>query len=154
MKAFTDSQGRSWSVVVNVGAIKRVRHALDINLLDVAGGDLLSRLAGDPCLLVDVLYVLCKAEADAKGVTDEDFGRAMVGGVLDGASSALMEELLGFFPSALRIGALKKMVQGASEALATATEAARAMQPLIEAAKTPGDSSGASPASSEPTPAT
>ncbi|MCX5685684.1 MAG: hypothetical protein NT049_18660 [Planctomycetota bacterium] len=161
MKTFTDSQGRSWSVVVNVSAIKRVRHALDVNLLDVAGGDLLSRLAGDPCLLVDVLYVLCKAETDAKGVGDEDFGRAMVGGALDAASSALMEELLDFFPSALRIGALKKMVLGASEALATATEAARTMQPLIEAAKTPrqeagrlGGSSGASPASSEPTPAT
>ncbi|MBE3097722.1 MAG: hypothetical protein IMZ44_11435, partial [Planctomycetes bacterium] len=102
MKTFTDSQGRTWNVVVNVSAIKRVRDLLGVDLLDVANGELLSRLADDPCLLVDVLFALCKPEADAKGVSDEDFGRGMVGGVLDEASAALMKELLDFFPSAQR----------------------------------------------------
>jgi len=164
MKAFTDSQGRTWPVVINVSAIKRVRDILGVDLLDVANGDLLARLADDPCVLVDVLYVLCKPDADAKGVTDEDFGRGMVGGVLDEASSALMKELLDFFPSAQRARALAKMLRKMEEQQAAATEAAEMLKPLVEAeatAETPrqeagrlGDSSGNSPAPSASTPAT
>ena len=157
MKPFTDSQGRTWNVTINVSAIKRVRDILGVDLLDVANGDLLSRLADDPCVLVDVLYVLCKPEADAKGVTDEDFGRGMVGGALDEASSALMKELLDFFPSALRARALAKMVRKMGEQQAAATAAVAALKPLAEAeaaAGTPGDSSGNSPASPASTPAT
>jgi hypothetical protein len=157
MKPFTDSQGRTWNVTINVSAIKRVRDVLAVDLLDVANGDLLSRLADDPCVLVDVLYVLCKPDADAKGVTDEDFGRGMVGGALDEASSALMKELLDFFPSALRARALAKMVRKMGEQQAAATEAVAALKPLAEAeaaVETPGDSSGNSPASAASTPAT
>jgi hypothetical protein len=154
MKTFNDSQGRTWSVVINVGAIKRVRDLLDVDLLDVANGELLSRLADDPCVLVDVLFALCKAEADAKGVTDEDFGQAMVGGVLDEASAALMKELLDFFPSAQRAKALGRMARKIVEQEAALAQAAEAMKPLIEAAReTPGASSGNSPASSASTPA-
>ena len=144
MKAFTDSQGRSWNVVVNVSAVKRVRDLARVDLLDVANGDLLSRLADDPCLLVDVLYVLCKPDADTKGITDEDFGRSMVGGVLDAASSALIGELLDFFPIALRIGAMAKVVRKMGEQWALAVD------PGVT--KTPGDSSGNSPAPPESTP--
>ena len=94
MPTFTDTAGRTWTVTVNVSGIKRVRDLLAVDLLDVANGDLLSRLADDPVLLVDVLYALLKPEADARGVTDEDFGRGLAGGVLDEASSALMKGLL------------------------------------------------------------
>ncbi|MCX5673932.1 MAG: hypothetical protein NTX87_02890 [Planctomycetota bacterium] len=163
MKPFTDSQGRTWNVVVNVSAIKRVRDVLGVDLLDVANGELLSRLADDPCVLVDVLFALCKPEADAKGITDEDFGRGMVGGVLDEASAALMKELLDFFPNAQRARALGRMAKKIAEQEAALAQAAEAMKPLIEAAREtpatqmadlpPGNSSGASPASSASTPA-
>lgn len=154
MKTFTDSQGRTWNVTVNVGAIKRVRDVLGVDLLDVANGDLLSRLADDPCLLVDVLFVLSKPEADAKSVSDEDFGRGMIGGVLDEASAALMKELLDFFPSAQRAKALGRMARKIVEQEAALAQAVEAMKPLIEAAReTPGASSGNSPASSASTPA-
>jgi len=147
MKTFNDSQGRMWSVVINVSAVKRVRDLLDVDLLDVANGELLSRLADDPCILVDVLFVLCKPEADAKSITDEDFGRGMVGGVLDEAASALMKELLDFFPSAQRAKALGKLVRKAAEQETAVAEAVAAIQSM------PGVSSGSSPASSESTPA-
>ena len=158
MKPFTDSQGRTWNVTVNVSAIKRVRDILGVDLLDVANGDLLSRLADDPCVLVDVLFVLCKPEADAKGVSDEDFGRGMVGGVLDEASAALLKELLDFFPSAQRARALGKLVKVMEAQDAAVKAAAEAIRPLAAEAgapaATPGDSSGNSPASAASTPAT
>jgi hypothetical protein len=154
MKTFTDSQGRTWTVVVNVSAVKRVRDLLDVDLLDVAGGDLLARLADDLCLLVDVVYALCKPEADAKGVSDEDFGKGMVGGVLDKAASALMQELLDFFPSAQRARALGKLVKAIQAQDAAMKEAAEALAPLADSPPTkPGDSSGNSLAPAASTPA-
>lgn len=102
MKTFNDNAARSWTVQVNVDAIKRVRDLAQVNLLEVVEGKLLERLISDPILLCDVIYCLCKPEADTKGVTDVDFGRAMAGDAIDGATTALLEELVDFFPQAKR----------------------------------------------------
>lgn len=111
METFKDAVGRTWTIAVSVNTVKRVRATLDINLMEAATGDLLSQLATDPVLLCDVLYVVCQEEADAKKVTDEDFGRAMAGDVIDNATKAFLEELANFFPPSQRTllrGALGK----------------------------------------------
>ncbi|MEM6503891.1 MAG: hypothetical protein AAF711_00340 [Planctomycetota bacterium] len=102
MKTFNDNTGRTWSLTINVDAIKRVRGLLDVDLMQAIDGKLLERLVTDPVLLCDVVYALCKPEADAKGVTDEQFGQAMAGDAIDSATTALLEELVGFFPQAKR----------------------------------------------------
>jgi len=99
MRTFKDNAGRDWTVAVNVAAIKRVRSLLDVNLLKVVEGKLIERLVGDPVLLVDVIFVLCKPAADAAGVSDEQFGEAMAGDAIDSATKALLEELVDFSPS-------------------------------------------------------
>jgi hypothetical protein len=100
MHTFTDTAGRAWSIVINVDALKRVKALLGVNLLDVADdkGVLLGRLTTDPVLLCDVIYAACKPEADAKGVTDEEFGRSMAGDAIEQATGALLEEIVAFFP--------------------------------------------------------
>ena len=110
MKSFTDNTGRTWTLAVNVGTIKRVRALCDVNLANIitidSGTtpkvDLLERLGSDPVLLVDVLYAAIKPEADAKGVTDEDFGRAMAGDAIEMATTALLDEIIDFFPETKR----------------------------------------------------
>jgi hypothetical protein len=102
MKTFNDNAARSWTVQVNVDAIKRVRDLAQVNLLEVVEGKLLERLISDPILLCDVIYCLCKPEADAKSISDVEFGRAMAGDAIDGATTALLEELVDFFPQAKR----------------------------------------------------
>lgn len=110
MKSFADNAGRTWLVNVNVGTIKRVRALCDIDLAGIitmeAGKtpkmDLLEQLASDPVLLVDVLYAVCKDEADGKQISDEDFGRAMAGDCLEQAITALLDEIIDFFPAAKR----------------------------------------------------
>lgn len=102
MKTFVDNAGRTWTVAINVDAIKRVRDLAGVNLLEVIEGKLLERLIGDPILLCDVIYSICKPEAEAKTITDTDFGRAMGGDAIDGATTALLEELVDFFPLARR----------------------------------------------------
>ena len=110
MKSFTDNTGRTWTLAVNVGTIKRVRALCDVNLANIitidSGTtpkvDLLERLGSDPVLLVDVLYAAIKPEADAKGITDEDFGRAMAGDAIEIATTALLDEIIDFFPETKR----------------------------------------------------
>lgn len=102
MKAFTDNAGRSWTIEINVDCIKRVRSILNVNLLDAVEGKLIERLVTDPILLCDLIYVICQPEADRLSVSDQDFGRAMAGDVIDRATTALLEELVDFFPSGKR----------------------------------------------------
>lgn len=110
MKSFTDNLGRTWTLVVNVAAIKRVRALCDVDLnsiVEVEDGKpstrLLERLSGDPVLLVDVLYAICKPECDQKNISDEDFGAAMAGDAIESATNALLEETVDFFPEAKRL---------------------------------------------------
>jgi len=125
MATFTDNSGRTWTVQVNVETIRRVRAMVAVDLLDTAGGEVLEKLITDPVLLCDVLYALCKEQADGQAVTDEQFGRAMAGDVIDQATEALLEELSGFFPSRKRrlvraalqkLDALEEMALQAAEA--------------------------------------
>lgn len=99
MRFFVDNAGRTWTVTVNVDAIKRVRGLLNVDLLEIIEGALIDKLIRDPVLLCDVVYAVCKPEADARDVTDEEFGRAMAGDAIEHATTALLEELVAFCPS-------------------------------------------------------
>jgi hypothetical protein len=124
MHTFSDTQGRPWTITLNVDAIRRVRSVLNINLLEAIEGKLLERLITDPVLLCDILFVVIQPEAIAKEISDEDFGRSLGGDVLDVATTALLEELVDFFPSAKRTvfrKALAKLKQLETLAIETAT---------------------------------
>lgn len=99
MAKFADAAGREWVVDVDVNALRRVRKRLDVNLMDAIGGETLERLAEDPVLLVDVLYVLCQQQAERDGVSDEAFGAGLRGDALDAAARAFLEALADFCPS-------------------------------------------------------
>ena len=102
MKSFVDITGRAWSLAINVDAVKRVKALVNVDLLQAVEGKLIEQLVSDPILLCDVVYVLCKPQADQLGVSDEDFGRAMAGDAIEQATSAMLEELVDFFPSRRR----------------------------------------------------
>lgn len=99
MKTFNDNAGRSWNVEVNVATIKRVRGLTQVNLLEIIEGTLIEKLVRDPVLLCDVIYAICKPQADERNVSDEEFGRAMAGDAIEHATAALLEELVSFCPS-------------------------------------------------------
>lgn len=99
MKTFKDNAGREWTVEITVSTIKRVRSLLEVDLLEIADSDLVKRLVSDPILLCDVIYVVCKPQADEQDVTDEQFGEAMAGDAIDDATTVLLEELVDFSPS-------------------------------------------------------
>ena len=110
MKSFCDNAGRTWLININVGTIKQVRALCDVDLANIISMevgkppkvDLLEKLAADPVLLVDVLYAVCKEEADQKNISDIDFGKAMAGDAIEKATAALLDEVVDFFPEAKR----------------------------------------------------
>ena len=61
-------------------------------------------------------------EADKLGVSDEDFGRAMAGDAILGATDALLDEIVDFFPNPKR-AILQRLVAAARRA-ETAAKAA------------------------------
>jgi len=178
MRSFKDNADRTWTITLNVYAVKKVRDLLQVDLLDLSdsGGDeakpdngLLYRLIADPVLLVDVLYVICQDQADGANVTDEQFGRAMAGDVIDAATRAFLEELADFTPSPRDrararkvIDATWRLIDRAQDVLDAKADAelAKAADAALEALgavgeqgeSNRGNSSGSSPASSEPTP--
>ena len=159
MKTFNDNSGKNWSVSLNVDAIKRVRTLVDVDLMQAVGGKLLERLTTDPVLLCDVLYAVCKAEADAKNVTDEEFGRALGGDAIDAATTALLEELVDFFPQAKRrvlgkaMGKLKTLQARALEVAELHLDSPELDREIEAALSGVGSLSGNLPGSPESTPA-
>lgn len=102
MRSFKDCDGLEWQVNVTIDAVKRVRDVLKFDLLDLDKGKSIESLIDDPIMLCDVLYVVCSEQVAKRGKTDADFGRAMAGDSLDDAVTALLEELVNFFPSRKR----------------------------------------------------
>jgi len=110
MERFKDNTGREWLLSINVDSIKRLRGLLNVDLLAITKPDspLLAQIADDEVLLVDVIYVLCKAQADEAGVSDEEFGRAMAGDAIEAGYGAFLKELVGFFRSPAKRRVLQK----------------------------------------------
>jgi hypothetical protein len=99
MKKFTDSAGREWAVSITIGAVKRLKGLLDVDLMNLQEGDppLLARLGTDAILLCDTIFVLVKPQADKLGVSDVEFGESLGGDVILAAQTAFWEELQSFF---------------------------------------------------------
>jgi hypothetical protein len=141
------SDGRVWTVQITVATIKRVQALCNVNLLDVldSKSHLLEKLSTDPILLCDVLFAICQEQAKSANVTDEQFGQALAGDVIDHATTALLQELADFFPAAKRTvlkKALAKLRQVEEKALEIASaqldspELQQQLEHLLQPAKT------------------
>ena len=163
MHSFKDNQGRQWSVEINVTAIKRVRGLSGEDLMQVIEGTLIEKLIRDPVLLCDVVYALCKPEADTRNVSDEDFGKAMAGDAIEAATTAVLEELVGFCPSPRDRANLGRVLQATRKVMDRARdfvekkldsgELDRLADRLLSGEATAGSSSISAPESSASTPA-
>ena len=157
MKTFTDTTGRTWTIALTIDAAKRVKGLLDVNLLELEAGDppLLTKFGTDVILLCDVIFALVKPQADAAGVTDEQFGAALGGEAIQVAQTALYEELVDFFRGAGRADLAKAVeTQRRMIDLAVTRIETRIDKLDLEAAieTTLGDSSTSWPASAALTP--
>lgn len=157
MHAFKDNAGRSWEIVLNVAQVKRVRGLLGLDLLGLVDDGFagLGKLLGNPVDLVDCIYVLCKDAADAKGISDEDFGRAMAGDAIGAAADAFYDEFRDFLSDPQLRGAMTQLKTSAKALVGAMLTKSMAELKAAEAkllAETSGVSSGNTPESSESIP--
>lgn len=169
MHAFSDSNGRTWNLIVTVDAVRRVRDLVGVNLARLieprkAGGEvpLMTDLEDDIMLLVDVIYAIIKPQADVAGVSDEEFGQALGGEAIAAAHEAFWKELADFFrslrrrPGAPEAKAIEKqlaLVEAAMAAVEKKIGDLDVEQIVEKAARTDGDSSSSAPGSADATPA-
>ncbi len=169
MRQFKDNAGRIWTVDINVATLKRVRGLTGVDLMQVIEGTLIEKFIRDPVLLCDVVYAVCKPEADSAKVSDEEFGKAMAGDAIEAATGAVLDELISFCPSPRDRVNLGRVLQATNrvmekardltekriETLTSESELDRLvnrMAPPIPEPPTPGSSSTSAPEPSASTP--
>ena len=163
MHSFVDKNNRAWSVVVNIATVKRVRALCEVNLLELitvdddgkANSSVLDKLSEDSCLLVDVIYAVCRPEADVLGVTDKEFGESFDGDCIEKATDALLDEVIDFFPEAKRkvfrkiLDATRKFQREAEQKIKTFVESPAFDQLISSRMKKLSDIGSSVPESSE-----
>ena len=122
MRQFKDNSGRSWTVEINVATLKRVRGLTGVDLMQIIEGTLVEKFIRDPVLLCDVVYSICKPEADAAKVSDEEFGKAMAGDAIEAATNAVLDELISFCPSPRDRANLGRVLQAANRVMEKARD--------------------------------
>ena len=161
MRTFKDNAGRQWSVEINVAVLKRVRGLTGTDLMQVIEGTLIEKLIRDPVLLCDVVYAICKPEADARtpAVSDEEFGMAMAGDAIEAATTVVLEELVSFCPSPRDRANLGRVLQATTKVMERARDLVEKKLDSGELDRladrllaTAGGSSGSAPESSASTP--
>lgn len=100
MSTFKDTAGRTWSISINTEQIKRLRTRLGIDVARLFDNEaeIYRKILSDVVLLVDVLFVLCEAQAEKAGITDSQFGESLAGDCFDDAVKAFEDALLFFCP--------------------------------------------------------
>lgn len=159
MAKFRDNQKREWVLTIDVPVAREIQRELGINILitDLNDDDCgLVALNRDPILLCDVLYLLCRRQAEKRGVSDEDFGRALFGEAIGDAADAFVEALADFTPPCQRkiLTAMETTAKSLQETLVGMAEtkipkAVREIQDLIAGS---GKSSPGSKGSSDSRP--
>lgn len=101
MAAFVDRHNRQWSLEITPYSMKRVKELTGVHLGKILADEMkpLSDLLLDPIAIVDVLYALCVPQCEQKGITDEQFGQALVGDSFESAVEALLIAIQDFFPN-------------------------------------------------------
>lgn len=92
--------GKEWQVTLDAPKIKAVRQSLEG--FDILDDEAFAKLANDPVSLVDVLWVLCRQQADGAGLSPDKFGESLVGDAIDDATKALIDARVDFFPAGKR----------------------------------------------------
>lgn len=93
MKEFKTSDGRIWRISYDLATIRRIRDAINVDLLTREG---LQKTASSILDFGIVLYASIKSQADQLGVTEDEFLVALEG-VHDEAVDAWLKELEDFF---------------------------------------------------------
>jgi hypothetical protein len=121
--AFTDQRGRTWRLELNYSLAKRLRDVTGLDFVNYHDGKALLAVHDDDEKLVQVIWLLCEAQAKETQVAEEDFGSGLGGDCLEQAIEALEQALINFSRPARR-QALEAIRDKAHELVAARTNLA------------------------------
>lgn len=99
MHTFTDDTGQTWTLAINLAAIKRVRSHCRIDLLKLHEGapPVADGLIDDPILVCEVIYALLMSQAFEREISLEAFEQRMGPAEMGTAIACFWEEITDFF---------------------------------------------------------
>ncbi len=125
MSSFHGLDGNEYKLRLTVPLLRRIkRHAgVDLGKLET---DPLNKLANDPELFVDCLWLFCESQfqpdANARDKRpDEQFAEILPDNILDVGSTALLDAIIDFFPAGKRC-ALRSLAETLEKKRNLATE--------------------------------
>ncbi len=125
---FKDINGVEWAVRIDLATARKVRDRMktvetlkDFDFLDCAAIAL--ALETDVFFAADLLYEVCRDEAQARGVDAAAFGAALRGRALFDAVAALTAEYLNFFPDPTTVEKARAALAKSAEARAARIDA-------------------------------
>jgi hypothetical protein len=113
--SFKDTEGREWQLSIDLFVVGDVHKETGVSIYtlmdDQAQGlrELCSPV--NRHVLANVVYLICKEQADKRGVSPRDFARALKGDPIDAMEEAFVEALADFFPDARRRAAIRQMLE-------------------------------------------
>ena len=130
-REFTDSRGMVWNIWLTVGTVSYVRQQTGVLLTGMFADEmkLIMELSTDFEKLVNVLWAACREQADASGITAEEFAQRLGGDALGEAGEALVRATADFFTSPEQRQAIHALLDKLSE---TATEMAKEATATIQ----------------------
>ena len=153
MHKFKDNAGHEWEIDVNCWSLEQVRRRAGVNLAQLTVDQKVAEGLADPVTLCGVLWILVREQAEKRGVSDVDFGRALAGDALGESTQALLAGIIDFFDRETRPTVLKMVALGQEIGRQIQERTLKALDDpkLIEAVLASGAPSGNSPASSAST---
>lgn len=147
MATFTDSQGRGWDVALTYRTYRQILHELDVDLFQLLisdkAGELWQKLMMSVCLPADILTIVCRRQAEERGMAADEFADMLAGDVLGAGMEALRDAIVDFTPDPQVRAALRAMNEEAARTMKQATK-----QAALQVHKTSTPGSGRRPARS------
>lgn len=103
MASFRDNAGRTWTIVVNFATACRIEDeaGVDIRKIFDQRSEDHARIQR-PSSMFRTICAAIRDEMNARGVTEDDIGRAMDGDAIAAAEVAVHEAAIDFFPKSMR----------------------------------------------------
>jgi len=131
MRVFKDAEGREWELRLDIFTLGQVKSRVNIDMTKPTGAnddDEFSTahwiLQNDYIQMANVLYVVCYKQCEDRSVSDEQFGRLLVGDVFYRAMKALWEEWADFFHGVGRVD-LEELIQRTGNVMAKVHQTAK-----------------------------
>lgn len=94
-KCFKDLAGREWNLNINIGAMRRAKtQNIDLSM----PVNQLREFVMDDVFMVDAIWAVIQPDADAKGISKEQFESAIDGKAIESARDALWVALEEYYP--------------------------------------------------------